>query len=39
MAPVADPSQDGMVVAVVKEGYALGDELLRPASVVVGTRS
>jgi molecular chaperone GrpE len=36
MTPVADAGQDGRVVAVVKEGYAIGDELLRPASVVVG---
>ena len=36
-APVSDPAQDGRVVAVVKEGYVIGDELLRPASVVVGT--
>jgi molecular chaperone GrpE len=36
MAPVADPSQAGLVVGVAKEGYAIGDELLRPASVVVG---
>jgi molecular chaperone GrpE len=36
MAPVADASQDGIVVAVAKEGYAIGDELLRPAAVVVG---
>jgi molecular chaperone GrpE (heat shock protein) len=36
MAPVTDPSQDGLVVAVAREGYAIGDELLRPASVVVG---
>jgi molecular chaperone GrpE len=35
MAPV-DPQQDGIVVAVVREGYAMGDEVLRPASVVVG---
>jgi molecular chaperone GrpE len=34
-APV-DPSQDGVIVAVVKEGYAIGDDVLRPASVVVG---
>jgi molecular chaperone GrpE len=33
---VADPLQDGVVVAVVKEGYMAGNELLRPASVVVG---
>jgi molecular chaperone GrpE len=37
-AEVADPAQDGVVVAVVKNGYAIGDELLRPASVVVGQR-
>ncbi len=35
-APVDDPALGGLVVAVVKEGYAIGDELLRPASVVVG---
>jgi molecular chaperone GrpE len=35
-APVQHPTQDGMVLAVVKEGYAIGDEVLRPASVVVG---
>jgi molecular chaperone GrpE len=35
-APVTDPAQEGRVVAVVKEGYAVGDEILRPASVVVG---
>lgn len=38
-APVTDPAQDGIVVGVVKEGYAIGDELLRPASVVVGRLS
>jgi molecular chaperone GrpE len=36
LAPVQNPAQDGLVVAVVKEGYAIGDEILRPASVVVG---
>jgi molecular chaperone GrpE len=35
-AAVIDPLQDGVVVAVVKEGYMAGNELLRPASVVVG---
>ena len=35
-APVSDPSEDGVIVAVLKEGYAIGEELLRPASVVVG---
>jgi molecular chaperone GrpE len=34
--PVVEAAQDGCVVAVVKEGYAIGDEILRPASVVVG---
>ena len=34
--PVRDPALDATVVHVVKEGYAIGDELLRPASVVVG---
>jgi molecular chaperone GrpE len=34
--PVAQPDQDGVVISVIKEGYAMGDELLRPASVVVG---
>jgi len=37
MAPVADPAQHGVVIAVSREGYAIGEELLRPASVVVGT--
>jgi molecular chaperone GrpE len=37
-APVADPAQDGIIVAVVREGYVIGDEMLRPASVVVGQR-
>jgi molecular chaperone GrpE len=36
LAPVADPAEDGVIVAVVREGYAIGEELLRPASVVVG---
>ncbi len=34
--PVADPSHDGIIVAVMKEGYAIGDEVLRAAAVVVG---
>jgi molecular chaperone GrpE len=36
MAPVSHPEQDGRVVGVAREGYAIGDELLRPAAVVVG---
>ncbi len=35
-APVSERAQDGTVVAVIKEGYAIGDDVLRPASVVVG---
>ena len=35
-ATVDDPLQDGVVLAVVKEGYMAGNEMLRPASVVVG---
>jgi len=38
MAPVADPSDAGVVIAVSREGYQIGEELLRPASVVVGAR-
>jgi molecular chaperone GrpE len=34
--PVADESQDGRVVGVVCHGYAIGDEVLRPAQVAVG---
>lgn len=36
IAPVDDPAYHGRVVAVATEGYAIGDELLRPATVVVG---
>jgi molecular chaperone GrpE len=34
--PVTEPAQDGVVVGVVSEGYAIGEELLRPARVAVG---
>jgi molecular chaperone GrpE len=36
MIPSQDPGQDGMVVVVVREGYSIHDEVLRPAGVVVG---
>lgn len=36
LVPVNAPEQDGLVVSVLKEGYTIGDELLRPASVAVG---
>jgi molecular chaperone GrpE len=35
-APVTDSSREGHIVAVIKEGYTIGDEILRPAAVVVG---
>jgi molecular chaperone GrpE len=37
LVPVPDPSSEGLVVAIAREGYAIGEELLRAASVVVGT--
>jgi molecular chaperone GrpE len=39
MAPVTNAAQDGIVIAVVREGYAIGDDLLRPAAVIVGALS
>jgi molecular chaperone GrpE len=33
---LVDAAQDGLVVAVLKQGYTIGDDILRPASVVVG---
>ena len=33
--PAAGPDQDGIVVGVVRHGYRIGDEVLRPASVAV----
>ncbi len=32
---VDDPERDGLIAAVIIEGYMIGDEVLRPASVVV----
>lgn len=37
--PVADPAQDGVVVGVIREGYLIGEEVLRPAGVAVGKLS
>ena len=34
--PVADAADEGRIVAVISDGYVIGDEVLRPASVVVG---
>ncbi len=36
MVAVTDPAQDGRVIDVMREGYAIGDQTLRPASVAVG---
>jgi molecular chaperone GrpE len=33
--PATDPSQDGLVVGIVRPGYKIGDEVLRPALVAV----
>jgi molecular chaperone GrpE len=33
--PAASPEQDGQVIGIVREGYMIGDEVLRPASVAV----
>jgi molecular chaperone GrpE len=33
--PAASPDQDGLVVGVIRHGYRIGEEVLRPASVAV----
>jgi molecular chaperone GrpE len=33
--PATSPDQDGMVIGVIRHGYRIGDEVLRPASVAV----
>ena len=33
--PATSPDQDGRVVGVVRHGYTIGDDVLRPASVAV----
>jgi molecular chaperone GrpE len=37
--PVTDPAQDGRVIDVMREGYVIGEDTLRPAGVAVGKRS
>jgi molecular chaperone GrpE len=39
LVPVADPAQDGRVIDVMREGYSIGGETLRPAGVAVGKAS
>lgn len=34
--PAADPQQENVVVTVIKPGYLIGKDVLRPASVIVG---
>lgn len=34
--PTADPAQDGRIVGVIRRGYRMGEDVLRPASVAVG---
>lgn len=39
LVPVTDPAHDGRVIDVMREGYLVGEETLRPAGVAVGKRS
>lgn len=39
LVPVTDPAQDGRVIDVMREGYLIGDDTLRPAGVAVGKRA
>ena len=39
LVPVTDAAQDGRVIDVMREGYLIGDDTLRPAGVAVGKRS
>jgi len=34
--PVSSPDQDGVVIGVIRHGYRIGDDVLRPAAVAVG---
>lgn len=38
LVPVTDPAKDGRVIDVMREGYRIGDHVLRPAGVAVGKR-
>ena len=35
--PTTSPEQDGVIVGVVRHGYRIGDEVLRPAAVAVAS--
>lgn len=34
--PVSEPERDGTILGVVREGYTIGRDILRPAAVAVG---
>jgi len=36
MVPVGSPEEDGVVMGVIRHGYRIGEDVLRPASVAVG---
>ncbi len=37
--PVDDPARDHVVVGVIRHGYAIGEDVIRPALVAVGQKS
>jgi molecular chaperone GrpE len=39
LVPVSDPAKDGRVIDVMREGYMIGEQTLRPAGVAVGKRT
>ena len=39
LVPVTDAAQDGRVIDVMREGYLIGQDTLRPAGVAVGKRT
>ncbi len=39
LVPVTDPAQDGRVINVMREGYLIGEDTLRPAGVAVGKQA
>jgi molecular chaperone GrpE len=36
--PASSPDQDGIVVGVIRQGYRIGEDVLRPAAVAVAKR-
>src|SRR5262249_59046075 len=34
--PVSSPEQDGLVIGIIRHGYRIGEDVLRPAGVAVG---